>query len=103
MLQLVNKRGCVAFREGWPDRLLSSCSVRLLAPAPVTNDRVTLTNRTMAQDDLVAVFGPAGSYLRQRDGDWDKEDRYLRGSVARLRPAKIIAGSGAPPPEEKSS
>ena len=51
--------------------------VRLLATTPVPNDRIALTDRTKAYDDLVAVVGPAGSKLLQRDRHWDKEDRYL--------------------------
>jgi hypothetical protein len=37
--------------------------VRLLAATPVPNNRITLTDRTQAYDDLVAVVGPAGSKL----------------------------------------
>ena len=48
-------------------------------------------------------FRPAGCKLVQRDGDWDKEDRTSQGFRIWLRPAKIITGSGAPPPEEKSN
>jgi hypothetical protein len=68
--------------------------VRLLAPAPVTNDRVPLTNRTMAYDDLVAVFGPANRKLFQRDRHWDEEDRYLKGFAVEWT-AKISASSEA--------
>ena len=41
--------------------------------------------------------------LSSADGDWDKEDRTSQGFRLWLRPAKITAGSGAPPPEEKSN
>ena len=34
---------------------------------------------------------------------WDKEDRTSQGFRLWLRPAKIIAGSRAPPPDEKSN
>jgi hypothetical protein len=67
----------------------------------VTDDRIPFTNRASAYDDLVAVFHPVGCKLVRRDGDWDKDDRTSQGFRLRQRPAKIIAGSGAPPPEEK--
>ena len=51
--------------------------VRLLAAMPVPNNRIVLTDRTQAYDDLVAVVGPAGSKPLQRDRHWDKEDRFL--------------------------
>ena len=54
--------------------------VRLLATTPVPNDRIALTDRTKAYDDLVAVVGPAGSKLLQPGRHWDKEDRYLKGA-----------------------
>jgi hypothetical protein len=54
--------------------------VRLLAAMPVPNDRIALTDRTKAYDDLVAVVGPAGSKLLQPGRHWDKEDRYLKGA-----------------------
>ena len=54
--------------------------VRLLAAPPVTNNRIALTDRTQAYDDLVAVFRPAGSKLLQPGRHWDKEDRYLKGA-----------------------
>ena len=53
--------------------------VRLLAAMTVPNNRITLTDRTQAYDDLIAVVGPVRSKLLQRDGHWDKEDRYLSG------------------------
>src|ERR1035437_3891996 len=77
--------------------------VSLLAPTSVTNDRIAFTHRASAYDDFVAAYRPAGRKLAQRDGDWDKEDRTSPGFRLRLRPAKIIAGSGAPPPEEESN
>jgi hypothetical protein len=54
--------------------------VRLLATMTVPNNRIALTNRTQAYDDLVAVVGPAHSKLRQPGRHWDKEDRYLKGA-----------------------
>jgi len=74
--------------------------VSLLAAPPVTNDRIVFTKRASAYDDLVAVFRPVGCKLVRRDGDWDKEDRTSQGFRLGLGPAKIIAGSGTPPPEE---
>ena len=49
--------------------------VRLLAPTPMTNDRIAFADRASAYDDLVPAFRPAGGKLIQRRGDWDKEDR----------------------------
>ena len=47
------------------------------------------------------VFGPAGDKLLQRDRHWDKEDRLPHtGPASRFESAKMLAGSGAPPPEE---
>ena len=54
--------------------------VRLLAAMPVPHNRIALTDRTQAYDDLVAVVGPAGSKLIQPGRHWDKEDRYLKGA-----------------------
>jgi hypothetical protein len=77
--------------------------VRLLKAPAMTNDRIPFTKRTSAYDDLVAVFRPDGGKLVRRDGNWDKVDRISQGFRLWFRPAKIIAGSGAPPPEEKSN
>ena len=49
--------------------------VRLLAPTPVANDRIPLTNGTAPQDDLGALLGPIGFKLALRGGDWDKQNR----------------------------
>jgi hypothetical protein len=54
--------------------------VRLLAAMTVPNNRITLTDRTQAYDDLVAVVGPARSKLLRPGRCWDKEDRYLKGA-----------------------
>jgi hypothetical protein len=48
------------------------------------------TQRASAQDNLVAVIGPARSKPLQRDRHWDKEDRYL---TRVLLPALIRKGS----------
>jgi hypothetical protein len=53
--------------------------MRLLATAPVAVDRIAVTNRTMAYDSRVAVFGPVGGKFRQRDGDWDELNRNSQG------------------------
>ena len=54
--------------------------VRLLAAMTVPNNRIALTDRTQAYDDLVAVVGPARSKLLRPGRCWDKEDRYLKGA-----------------------
>jgi hypothetical protein len=54
--------------------------VRLLAAMTVPNNRITLTDRTQAYDDLVAVVGPVRSKLLRPGRCWDKEDRYLKGA-----------------------
>jgi hypothetical protein len=77
--------------------------VRLLAATTVTDDRIAFAYRASPQDDLVAVPSPVACKLAQWGGDWDKEDRTSQGFRLRLRPAKIIAGSGTPPPEENST
>jgi hypothetical protein len=41
--------------------------VSLLAAAAMTNNRIPLTKRTSAYDELVAVFGPVGCNLVRRD------------------------------------
>jgi len=74
--------------------------VRLLKAPAMTNDRIPFTKRASAYDDLVAVLRPVGGKLVRRDGNWDKVDRTSQGFRLWFRPAKIIAGSGAPPPEE---
>jgi hypothetical protein len=49
--------------------------MRLLATALAADDRIAVTNRTMAYDSRVAVFGPVGGKFRQQDGDWDELNR----------------------------
>ena len=63
--------------------------VRLLAAPTVTNNRIALTDRTQAYDDLVAVVSPADSKLLQPGRHWDKEDRFLKGaSLADVDPPR---------------
>ena len=54
--------------------------VGLLAAPAVTNDRIVFTERASAYHGLVAVLRPIGCNLVRRDGNWDKEDRSLRGT-----------------------
>ena len=53
--------------------------VRLLAPAPVANDRIVLTNGAAPQDDLGALLAPIGFKLAARGGEWDKQNRSSSG------------------------
>lgn len=53
---------------------------RLLAVMPVPNNRIALTDRTQAYDDLVAVVGLVRSKLLRPGRHWDKEDCYLKGA-----------------------
>jgi hypothetical protein len=53
--------------------------VRLLAAAPVADDRIALTNGTSPQDDAGALLGPVGFELVWRWGKWDKENRSSSG------------------------
>jgi hypothetical protein len=55
----------------------------LLATAPMTDNRISFTDWTPAYDVLVAVFRPVGCKLVWRDGNWDKEDRSLKGAPPR--------------------
>jgi hypothetical protein len=43
--------------------------VRLLAAVAMTNDRIPLTKRASAYDDLVAVFRPVGGKLARCGGN----------------------------------
>jgi hypothetical protein len=54
--------------------------VCLLAAAPMTDNRISSTDWTPAYDVLVAVFRPVGIKPVWRDGNWDKEDRSLKGT-----------------------
>ena len=49
--------------------------VRLLAAAPVADDRIAFTSRASPQDGLVAVSGPVRFKLVRRGRKWDKENR----------------------------
>jgi hypothetical protein len=53
--------------------------VRLLAPAPVANDRITLTNGASPQDDVGALLGPIRLQLVRRERKWDKKNRNSSG------------------------
>ena len=53
--------------------------VGLLAAAAVTNDGISFTNRTVTENVFVAVYRPVGFKLLRRGGNWDKEDRNLKG------------------------
>jgi hypothetical protein len=57
--------------------------MRLLAAAPVADNRIALTSWTMAYDNFVAAFRPVGGKRVQWRGSWDKEDRYLKGASSR--------------------
>jgi len=53
--------------------------VRLLAAAPMADDRIALTNGTSTQDDPGALFGPVGFELVRRRRKWDKDNRSSSG------------------------
>ena len=55
--------------------------VRLLAAAPVADDRIAFTNRASPQDDLLAVSDPVGFELVRRGRKWDKKNRSSSGSA----------------------
>ena len=62
--------------------------VRLLATAPVADDRVVCTNGASPQDDLNAAFGPIGFKLVRRGAKWDKENRGNRGLCPGVDPPR---------------
>ena len=62
--------------------------VRLLATAPVADDRVACTNGASPQDDLNAAFGPIGFELVGRGAKWDKENRGSRGLCPGVDPPR---------------
>ena len=62
--------------------------VRLLAAAPVADDRVESTNGASPQDDLNAAFGPIGFELVGRGAKWDKENRGSRGLCPGVDPPR---------------
>jgi hypothetical protein len=77
--------------------------VRLLAAVSMANDGILFTYRTSAYDELVAVFRPVGFKPVQGKETGTKRIVTSPGFRLRLRPAKISAGSGAPPPKESSN
>src|SRR6516225_6560394 len=74
--------------------------MRLLAAMTMPNNRITLTDRTQAYHDLVAVVGPARSKLLRPGRCWDKEDRYLERASPSTVTRQDLSGCEAPPPEE---
>ena len=62
--------------------------VRLLAAAPVADDRVACTNGASPQNDLNAAFGPIGFELVRRGAKWDKENRGSRGLCPGVDPPR---------------
>ena len=63
--------------------------VCLLATAPMADNRIVLTNRTLPENGFGAAGSPIGFQLVRRDGKWDKENRTLLELCLRCRPAKI--------------
>jgi hypothetical protein len=49
--------------------------VRLLAAVPMADDRIALTNGTLPQNNVGALFGPVGFELVRRRRKWDKDNR----------------------------
>ena len=74
--------------------------MRLLAAMTMPNNRITLTDRTQAYHDLVAVVGPARSKLLRPGRCWDKEDRYLERASPSTVTRQDLSGCEAPPPED---
>jgi len=74
--------------------------MRLLAAMTMPNNRITLTDRTQAYHDLVAVVGPARSKLLRPGRCWDKEDRYLKRASPSTVTRQDLSGCEAPPPED---
>ena len=62
--------------------------VRLLAAAPMADDRIAFTNRTSPQDNLAGLFGPIGFELVQWDGKWDKKNRGSWGLYSGVDPPR---------------
>src|SRR5690348_17249450 len=69
--------GAAATPDPDPVVILVVC---LLAAMAVPDNRIALTDRTLAYDDLVAALGPARRKLLRPGRHWDKEDRYLKGA-----------------------
>ena len=49
--------------------------VRLLAPSPVANDRITLARGASPQDHVAAARGPIRFELVRQNAKWDKQNR----------------------------
>ena len=49
--------------------------VRLLAPATVTDNGITFTNRASAQQDSIAIASPIAFELVRLGRKWDKNNR----------------------------
>jgi len=78
--------------------------VRLLTAVAMTDDGIAHTNRTLPQDDLVAVSSPVSFKLVRRGRKWDKENR----SSLELCPPGVDPPRSEPeaellPPEAKSN
>ena len=62
--------------------------VRLLAAAPVADDRVACTNGASPQNNLNPACGPIGFELVRRGAKWDKENRGSRGLCPGVDPPR---------------
>jgi len=62
--------------------------MRLLAAAPVADDRIACTNGASPQDDLNAAFGPISFELVRRGARWNKENRSTRGLYPGVDPPR---------------
>ena len=49
--------------------------VRLLAPAPMADDGITLARGALPQDHVATARGPIRFELVRQDTKWDKQDR----------------------------
>jgi hypothetical protein len=58
--------------------------MRLLAAAPVTDDRINFTRRASPQNNLGAARGPIRFELVRRCGKWDKQNRTSWSSTPAL-------------------
>jgi hypothetical protein len=58
--------------------------MRLLAPVSMPDDRIALTNGTLPQNNIGALFGPVGFELVRRRRKWDKDNRSSSGSAPAL-------------------
>ena len=62
--------------------------VRLLAAAPVADDRVACTNGASPQNNLNPACGPIGFELERRGAKWDKDNRGSRGLCLGIDPPR---------------